>query len=83
MKFVSATVAREMVKEYENTAKQRFLDNLNNQIIECAKKGQTECYISLQDCSAQERGNLIIFLNQQGFICAPHNTVRERYKIVW
>lgn len=86
MKFVSATTAREMVKEYESTARQRFLNDLNDKIIECAKKGLHECCISLQEYSEQERGNLIIFLAQHGFNCVPRKTAGQAigyYKIMW
>lgn len=86
MKFVSAATAREMVNEYNSTAKQRFLNDLNDKIIECAKKGLNECCISLQDCPEQEMGNIIIFLTKQGFICVPRKTAGRPtgyYKIVW
>ncbi len=86
MKFVSAATAREMVKEYDNTARQRFLNALNDKIIECAKKGLNECCISLQECPELERGNLIIFLTQQGFICVPRRTAGQAmgyYKVMW
>jgi hypothetical protein len=86
MKFVSATTAREMVKEYESTAKQRFLNDLNDKIIECAKKGLNECCISLREYPEQERGNLICFLTQHGFTCAYQKTAGQPmnyYKIMW
>jgi len=86
MKFISATTARKMVEEYDSTAKQRFLDALNDKIIECAKKGLNECCISLQDCPEQARGNLMIFLAQHGFNCVPRKTAGQPtgyYKIMW
>lgn len=86
MKFVSAATAKEMVKEYESTARQRFLNSLNDKIIECAKKGLTECCISLRECSEQERGNIISFLIQQGFYCIPRKGAGpavDYYKIMW
>ena len=86
MEFVSAATAREMVKEYENTTRERFLNDLNDKIIECAKKGLSEYCISLQDCSEQERGNLIVFLAQHGFKCFPRKTAGQPigyYKIMW
>ena len=86
MKFVSAATAREMVNEYESTARQRFLNSLNDKIIECAKKGLNECCISLQECPEQERGYLINFLTQRGFNCVPRKNAGPAigyYKIMW
>lgn len=85
MKFVSAATAKEMVKEYESTARQRFLNSLNDKIIECAKKGLTECCISLRECSEQERGNIISFLTQQGFYCSLRKGagLTDYYKVMW
>ena len=86
MKFVFAATAREMVKEYENTARERFLNYLNDRIIESAKKGLREYCVSLQDCSEQEKGELMIFLTQHGFNCVPRKTAGQPvgyYKIMW
>ena len=86
MEFVSAATARKMVKDYENAINERFLNDLNNKIIACAKKGLNECCISLHGYSKEEKGNLMLFLAQHGFNCIPHLVVGQPlndYKITW
>lgn len=85
MKFISANTARAMVKEYEGSAKTRFLNELNEKITTAAKNGEHQVRILL-DISEKEKTNLCIYLATLGYAVEPitrPGSSTNIYKVMW
>lgn len=85
MKFISANTARAMVKEYEDGAKSRFLNELNENITTAAKSGAHQVRVRL-DIPEKEKNNLCIYLASLGYAVEPVNrpcTLPNIYEIMW
>ena len=85
MKFISANTARAMVKEYEDSAQTRFLNELNEKITTAAKSGARQVRILL-DTPEKEKTNLCIYLATLGYAVEPiarPGASTNIYKVMW
>lgn len=85
MKFISANTARAMVKEYEDSAKTRFLNELNEKIITAAKSGAHQVRVRF-NTTEKEKNNICIYLATLGYAVEPVNrpgTPINTYEIMW
>lgn len=85
MKFINANTARAMAKEYEDNAKNRFLNELNEEIITAAKCGahQLRKRFTIPE---DRRKNLCLYLASLGYVVEPVDrpgTPINTYKIKW